>query len=110
MTEQEARRRGYQFQGCYERSWNRDRIKLRAAQLRKEGNKAVMVNTRCGGCSVYWIESQENKNRRNMMEGLQHQKLLQIKIKETEDKLISLQSELRIKQKETARLQEELGL
>lgn len=58
---------GYTFQGCY--SWNQTEVKERAAELRKQGNKARVVyepgsklsrGHRGGGYSVYWKESEAN--------------------------------------------------
>lgn len=60
--------KGYQFTGIYE--WNHELVKKRAAQLRKEGHKAVTIYSpgskysrsgRGGGWSVYWIESEASK-------------------------------------------------
>ena len=58
---------GYTFHGAY--SWNKEEIKKRAAEVRKEGNKARVVyvpgskysrSGSGGGWSVYWIESEAN--------------------------------------------------
>ena len=56
MNERQAREAGYSFTGIWERSWKKDIVKEKAKELRKQGNKAIMVSEE-GGYSVYWIES-----------------------------------------------------
>jgi len=54
MTERTARQQGLSFTGVYERSYNRDVAKTRAAEIRKEFKcRAVLVEANCGGVSVY---------------------------------------------------------
>ncbi len=60
MNKQQALNEGYTFQGCWVRSWKKEEAKDRAKQLRKEGNKAVVISDQ-GGFGVYWIESEANK-------------------------------------------------
>lgn len=67
INEKYAKARGYEFHGAY--SWNHDEIKKRAVEIRKQGNKAMIVYSPGskysrgggGGYSVYWIESEANK-------------------------------------------------
>ena len=59
MNERQAREAGYSFTGIWERTWKKEIVKEKAKALRKQGNKAIMVNDE-GGYSVYWIESPEN--------------------------------------------------
>ena len=72
MTERQARQQGYSFHGAYDH--DKDVIKRRAAELRAQGNKAVVVNVPPNplsrgyhgmGYSVYWIESEANIEKRN---------------------------------------------
>jgi phage shock protein A len=65
MTEQEAIKKGYSYTGIWERSWEKDKVKARAKELRQQGNKAVMI-PRGTGISVYWIESPANKAARKL--------------------------------------------
>jgi hypothetical protein len=67
MTKKQAEQAGYSFHGAYDH--NKEKIKERAAQLRKEGNKAIVITEkpdrlsrghRGDGYSVYWIESDAN--------------------------------------------------
>jgi hypothetical protein len=75
ITEKYAEERGYTYHGAY--SWNQEEMKKRAAELRKEGNKAMVVyspasplsrSSSGGGYSVYWIESEENRRARHLKE------------------------------------------
>src|SRR6185503_6363850 len=84
MNERQAIEKGYTFHGAY--SHNKEEMKARAAQLRAEGNQAVVVNTppsklsrgyRGMGYSVYWIESAENKAKRE--EAARRNKLANLK-------------------------------
>lgn len=53
MTERNARAQGLEFTGVYERSWNSDVAKQRAAEMRKQYKcRAILVNVD-GGVSVY---------------------------------------------------------
>jgi len=63
----QLQQQGYTFTGIFERSYNRDKAKAKAAELRKAGNKAVMVDVK-GGTSVYWIESEKNQRFRKISE------------------------------------------
>jgi phage shock protein A len=60
MTERDAIKKGYSYTGIWERSWEKDKVKARAKELRDAGNKAVMI-PRGTGISVYWIESDANR-------------------------------------------------
>lgn len=71
MNERQAVQAGYSFTGAY--SHNREEMKNRAKEERAKGNKAVVVNTppnplsrghRGMGYSVYYIESEANKQTR----------------------------------------------
>jgi len=53
MTERTARQQGLEFTGVYERSFNRDKAKERAANLRKQYNCRAILVTADGGVSVY---------------------------------------------------------
>jgi len=77
---------GYTFTGIFERSCRRDIVKERAAELRKAGNKAVMVNV-AGGTSVYWIESEQNKLLRDI-------KAMEMTVRFTSTKIEDLKKEL----------------
>lgn len=68
MNKREAESRGYVFTGWY--SHNKEEISDRVKELRKEGNKAVIVTIPRNplsrswhgtGWSAYWIESEKNK-------------------------------------------------
>jgi hypothetical protein len=59
MTVREAVKKGYSYYGYWGRSWEHDKVKAKAAELRKAGNKAIMVCEN-GGTNIYWIESLEN--------------------------------------------------
>jgi hypothetical protein len=72
MNERKAHQMGYNFHGAY--SHNKEEMKQRALELRKQGNKALVVNEPPNplsrghhgmGYSVYWIESEENIRLRN---------------------------------------------
>lgn len=53
MTERTARRQDLQFTGVYNRTWDSDKSKARAAEIRKKYKcRAVLVNAE-GGVSVY---------------------------------------------------------
>lgn len=67
MTEQQARTNGFTRTGHYSR--NKDKMKEKAAQIRKQGNKAVVATLPDSplsrgivgrGYGVFWIESSEN--------------------------------------------------
>jgi hypothetical protein len=52
MTEKQARQEGLMFTGSY-LSWKKEEIKNDAAEIRKQGFRAVVVITSGGGYSVY---------------------------------------------------------
>jgi hypothetical protein len=94
MTEQQAKQNGYHHHGAYSR--DKEEMKQRAAQLRSEGNKAVVCTiphnplSRGGGgngYSIYWIESDANKATR---EAEQRAKNLRYKIAERDELLAKL--------------------
>jgi len=67
MNERQAEQKGYRFHGAY--SHHKEEMKQQAAELRTQGNKAVVVDTPPSkysrghsgmGYSVYWIESEKN--------------------------------------------------
>jgi archaeosine-15-forming tRNA-guanine transglycosylase len=71
LNESQARQQGYDFTGHYDT--DRGKMTQRAAELRREGNKAVVVSvprnplsrgTHATGYSVYWIESDVNREKR----------------------------------------------
>jgi hypothetical protein len=65
MNVRQAELAGYRFTGIYDWTWNREKVKQRAKELRQAGNRAIMVE-RNNGISVYWIESEANaKTRRD---------------------------------------------
>ena len=51
-AERKARQDGYNFTGVWDRSWNRDEAKRRAAEFRAEGFLARLVDTG-NGVAVY---------------------------------------------------------
>jgi 5-deoxy-D-glucuronate isomerase len=66
MTKEQAQMKGYKFYGVY--SDDKESVKLRALELRKQGHKAITVTIpptgyeRGGGLtgySVYWIENEK---------------------------------------------------
>jgi len=68
MNEKQAKEKEYHFHGAY--SHYKEEMKQKAAELRAQGNKAIVVDTPPSkysrgysgmGYSVYWIESEENK-------------------------------------------------
>lgn len=68
MTEREAVKKGYSFTGAY--SHDKEEMKLRAAEERAKGNKAIVVDTPPSkysrgysgmGYSVYYIQSEANR-------------------------------------------------
>jgi len=71
MNVRQAQQKGYHFHGAY--SNDKEEMKQRAAELRTQGNKAVVADTPSSslsrgfhgmGYSVYWIESEENIQKR----------------------------------------------
>lgn len=71
MNKKQVIQKGYHFHGAY--SHDKEEMKQRAVELRDQGNKAIVVDTppnplSCGyhgmGYSVYWIESEENIQKR----------------------------------------------
>jgi len=86
MNARQAQDAGYVFTGIY--SWDHKEVKARAAELRKQGNKALTIyepaskysrSSSGGGYSVYWIESEKNKairldaSRKRQIENLKRQ-------------------------------------
>lgn len=70
VSEKQARAQGYEYHGAYERYGGLEKIKERAKELRKQGNKAMVVYVPDskysrggggGGHAIYWIESEANK-------------------------------------------------
>lgn len=68
MNKRQAEQDGYIFHGAF--SHNKEEVKSRAAELRKMGNKAIVVNVPPSkysrgyhgmGYSIYWIENEANK-------------------------------------------------
>lgn len=62
MNDRQARAKGYAFTGYF--GWDKEEMKVRAAQLRKDGNKALVVTepgSRRTGYSVFWIQSEAGK-------------------------------------------------
>lgn len=57
MTERQAKRQGLNFTGVYERSYNSDKAKMRAAEIRKEYKCRAVLVTTDGGVSVYADDS-----------------------------------------------------
>lgn len=101
MNKLQAEKAGYVFHGAYGRY--KDEIKERAKKLRALGNKAIVVTVpdskysrgpRGCGYSVYWIESEANKNAR--------------KAEERKNKIMRLKRELADAQAEVERIEEEL--
>ena len=96
---------GYQFHGAYS-STDKEGIKRRAAELRKEGHKARVVyepgskyarGYSGGGWSIYWIESEasiaarKEKDKRNTTLTLENEKTkLLTRIEEIETQLVEL--------------------
>jgi sensor histidine kinase YesM len=73
MTEKQARERGYQYHGAGS-SYNDEKLQARLQEIRKAGNKAVIVTIppnpysrsshRGRYYSIYWIESEKNRKAR----------------------------------------------
>lgn len=68
MNERQAEKAGYSFTGSF--SWDKEEMKQRAKELRDKGNKAIVVNCPPNplsrghhgmGYSVYWIQSEANR-------------------------------------------------
>ena len=53
MNQSQALSQGLECTGIYERYWNKDEVKARAAAIRKEYKCRAVVVDEDGGCSVY---------------------------------------------------------
>lgn len=83
VSKNHALEEGYYFHGAY--SHDLEEMKQRAAELRFQGHKAVVVNEPPSplsrghhgmGYSVYWIESEESKQKKHQDELLKRKKEL----------------------------------
>jgi hypothetical protein len=102
MTKNEARKNGYVFQGTYAFEREKEKVLNKAAELRRAGNKAVTVleppdrysNNRRTGYSVYWIESEANKTKREQAEFMAQQHSLINQMRELQTRIDAIKAKL----------------
>jgi len=101
MNERQARQAGYSFTGCY--SHDKEEMKARAKEERAKGNKAIVVNVPTSklsrgyhgmGYSVYFIESEENKEQKRLEIKANRIKNLERKLAEAELEVVEIKAEL----------------
>ena len=103
MNKQQAMDAGYNFHGCYERSFNKIEVLDTARELRKAGNKAITVKVpdskysrggRGHGYAVYWIQSEANKELKAQEQRDQKRKNIKARIEKLYSEIEELEGEL----------------